>query len=299
MKALEQQLLRLLSNQDVTFFIPPYQRNYEWGKDQCETFFNDIIKTTTCSNGGGHFFGTLLYFQTEVVFGQPDKLILVDGQQRITTTMLFLMALRDILVDERQADRIHDVYLTNRNIRDNTSYKIKLKQIETDWEAYANIILRNELTHDDKISKVYKNYQYFFRQLTKLKREGKIDLIDLVAKGLEKFHLVTIQLEPSEKPWENPQEIFESMNSIGKPLSLADLVRNYLLLGQSADEQERLYKEYWLLLEKTFPDNLNHFIRDLMQFEGVVIFRKQHLQITKIFTINLKNCLKMRVLNSY
>jgi len=289
-KALEQGLLKLLSDKDVTFFIPPYQRNYEWDQEQCETFFKDIVKTTR-SAGGGHFFGTLLYFQTETVFGQPAKLILVDGQQRLTTTMLFLVALRDIIDDENLKEFIYNRYLTNQNAADNTVYKIKLKQVETDWDAYANIILKNELTDDNKNSRVFKNYQYFFRELTRIKNDDQVELIDLV-KGLERFNLVTIQLEPTEKPWENPQEIFESMNSIGKPLSLADLIRNYLLLNQDADEQERLYKAYWLPLEKTLPGRLDGFIRDLMQFEASRDFKKATIANHKELYYLFKNLFK-------
>ena len=95
----EKKLLKLLSNNDVTFYIPPYQRNYEWTNEQCKVFFDDIIKTAEANLGNRrveHFFGTITYFESEQKFGEPSKLILIDGQQRITTTMLFLVALRDI-----------------------------------------------------------------------------------------------------------------------------------------------------------------------------------------------------------
>ena len=102
----EIKLLKMLSNNDVTFFIPPYQRNYEWTDDQCAVFFEDVVKTYKANHSGKnteHFFGSITYFQTEAVFGQPSKLVLIDGQQRITTTMLFLVALRDIVDDETVA----------------------------------------------------------------------------------------------------------------------------------------------------------------------------------------------------
>ena len=93
----------------------------------------------------------------------------------------------------------------------------------------------------------------------------KLSINTLIEKGLSKFSIVTIQLEPDKNKWENPQEIFESMNSLGKPLSLADLIRNYLLLGLSAEEQDKLYHNYWLIIEKTLPDQVSNFIRDYMQ----------------------------------
>lgn len=97
----EMKLLNVLSNNNVTFFIPPYQRNYEWTDEQCKVFLDDVVKTYRINSSGKlseHFFGSITFFETEAVFGQPHKLVLIDGQQRITTTMLFLVALRDILI---------------------------------------------------------------------------------------------------------------------------------------------------------------------------------------------------------
>ena len=115
----EKKLLDMLSNNDVTFFIPPYQRNYEWTEEQCKVFFNDVIKTSERNAAGKiseHFFGSITFFQTEAAFGQPNKLILIDGQQRITTTMLFLVALRDILGDDSLGPFIDSKYLKNNNV---------------------------------------------------------------------------------------------------------------------------------------------------------------------------------------
>ena len=95
------------------------------------------------------------------------------------------------------------------------------------------------------------------------------DLSSLIESGLDKFSVITIQLQPDKNPWENPQEIFESMNSLGKPLSLADLVRNYLLLGLDADTQSFLYNQYWLHIEKVIPGKVSMFIRDYMQAHEV------------------------------
>lgn len=270
MKAKENYLLGLLSNNDVTFFIPPYQRNYEWEKDQCEVFLNDILKTTINNLNGQeseHFFGTIVFVENEAVFGEPSKLVLTDGQQRITTTMLFLVAIRDVVANDNNKNFIDGRYLKNNNISDDTEHKIKLKQVETDWEAYRNIILGINLTDDNKESSVYSNYAYFVSEINKIKQEDEIDLIDLISLGLAKFSVVTIQLQPDKYSWENPQEVFESMNSLGKPLSLADLVRNYLLLGKNPDAQDKLYRNYWLHIEKQLPGQLSNFIRDFMQLK--------------------------------
>jgi len=234
-------LLNMLSNNDVTFFIPPYQRNYEWDQGQCSVFLNDILKVAKANLDGTvaeHFFGTIVYVQSEALFGQPSKLVLTDGQQRITTTMLFLVAIRDTIESEQIRSFIDSKYLKNDNVIDDNEYKIKLKQVETDWESYRNIILGLDLSEENKNSAVFRNYNYFLTELRRIKSSEGLDLSELIEKGLNKFSIVTIELEPLKNSWENPQEIFESMNSLGKPLVLSDLVRNYLLLGKTAGEQE-------------------------------------------------------------
>lgn len=263
----ESKLLNLLSNNDVTFFIPPYQRNYEWNDDQCKVFLDDVIKTYHSNVNGKtteHFFGSITYFQTESAFGQPSKLVLIDGQQRITTTMLFLVALRDLLGKKDLGEFIDTKYLKNNNVKGDSAYKVKLKQVETDWIAYKNIILAEEMSENEKNSAVYRNYRYFYNRLSDLIEEG-LEVAALIEKGLNKFSVITIELQPEKNAWENPQEIFESMNSLGKPLSLADLVRNYLLLGLDADTQSFLYNQYWMHIEKMIPGQVSSFIRDYMQ----------------------------------
>lgn len=268
MKPTEMKLLNMLSNNDVTFFIPPYQRNYEWTEEQCEIFFTDIVKTHDQNINGHaseHFFGSITYFQTETPFGQPDQLVLIDGQQRITTTMLFLVALRDIMQDSKLKNFIDSKYLRNNNVSNaNDEYKIKLKQVETDWAVYKHIILGEALNDTEKSASVYKNYRYFKTQLQQYQKKGG-QPEDLIDKGLNRFSVISIELN-LDNEWENPQEIFESMNSIGKPLSLADLVRNYLLLGLDALSQEKLYKKYWLPMERTIPGEISNYIRDFMQW---------------------------------
>lgn len=268
MTPLEQNLLRMLSNNDVTFFIPPYQRNYEWTSEQCSVFLEDVKKTYLANKRGKHtqhFFGTVTFFANEAHFGEPTKLVLIDGQQRITTTMLFLVAMRDISTDEAIKSYIDKKFLKNENATSSQNeYKIKLKQVETDWEAYKNIILGYSIEDTQKDSSVYRNYKWFLTELNKLVNEGH-DLSELIELGINKFSVVTVELEPTKNEWENPQEIFESMNSLGKPLSLADLVRNYLLLGLNAETQTNYYNKYWLQIEKTIPKQVSNFIRDYMQ----------------------------------
>ena len=269
MKPSEEKLLTLLSNHDVTFFIPPFQRNYEWTYEQCETFWNDVVRLAEINRNGGnadHFFGAVTYYSKKsTAFGDPSILILIDGQQRITTSMLFLAALRDSLADITAKANINLRYLKNeRATGENDEYKIKLKQVETDWFAYKRIILAEEAHADDRNSSVLRNYEFFRDRIAKLAMNDS-ELLLLIQNGLARFSVITIELFPDQNKWENPQEIFESMNSIGKPLSLADLVRNYLMLGLDSEKQARLYKTYWLPMERLLPKKMSAFVRDFMQ----------------------------------
>lgn len=265
MRANPSNLLSSLSNNDVTFFIPPYQRNYEWSESTCQVFLNDVSRVAKANSENAyseHFFGSIVYVVEDAGFGVPDRYILTDGQQRITTTMLFLMALRDTVSDEDVKSSIQKKYLENERSKEDSEFKVKLKQVETDWEAYRLLALRLEVPEALKYSSVYKNYSFFRRQLSILPEDVRVDLLGL---GLSKFSIISIQLEPDRNPWENPQEIFESMNSLGKPLSLADLTRNFLLMGMSANKQTDLYRKYWLALEKRMPGQISEFLRDWMQ----------------------------------
>ena len=209
-----------------------------------------------------HFFGSIVYVVEDSGFGIPSRFVLTDGQQRITTTMLFLMALRDNITDETYKQTIQKKYIENDSAMGELEFKIKLKQVETDWEAYRCLALREEVPDELKMSTVFQNYEYFRSQLA-----GATDseLTNLLEGGLMKFEIITIQLEPTVNSWENPQDIFESMNSLGQPLSLADLVRNYLLMGKSSEDQIKLYNKYWLRLEQELPGRLSEFIRDWMK----------------------------------
>lgn len=275
-------LLDLLSQKDVTFFIPPYQRNYEWTKDQCQVFLDDIRKTCTRNITGGvkvsseHFFGTVTYFQTKTAFGAPDRLILVDGQQRITTTMLFLAALRDVIMADETRGYIDSHFLKNSSGIGESRFTVKLKQVETDWAPYRKIVLGEALSLNDKQSAIYKNYLYFRREIIREYGDGLMapESIELIQHGLRFFRIVAIKLDPERNSWENPQEIFESMNSLGKPLSLADLVRNYLLMGLEAEQQTDYYDRYWLRIEQFLPGEVSNFIRDYMQLKKGRAFHK-------------------------
>lgn len=277
MKSNDNEILQLLSNNDVTFFIPPYQRNYEWDTQMCDALYKDIEKVAK-THDIKHFFGTVIYYaEQSQILGEPSKYILVDGQQRLTTTMLFLIAARDVLQDVSRKNTIDSKFLKNNNVSgDEVEYKIKLKQVENDWSAYKKLVLSQSLDEVEKKSAVYVNYLFFKSKLEKLE-QSEID--NLIMSGLTNFNIVTIQLDPERNKWEKPQEIFESMNSLGKPLSLADLVRNYLLLGKTSSKQNTLYHNYWLKIEKNLTGDddsfsVSSFVRDYMQLKAISTYKK-------------------------
>jgi uncharacterized protein with ParB-like and HNH nuclease domain len=280
----------LLSNHDVIFYIPPYQRNYEWDREQCEILFEDIKKISSSNSSANslteeHFFGTIIYYadvaQTDLE--QPKKYILVDGQQRLTSVMLLLAACRDASKDQEHKKVIEKKYLKNDSVEGDVELKIKLKQVESDWDAYKNIVLSKDMSDENKKSRVYKNYKFFYdliNHLSEAESESEAKVWSLISHGLGNLSIVTIQLEPEKNTWEKPQEIFESMNSLGKPLSLADFVRNYLLLGKTAKEQEELYHDKWITIEKNLISsdsknfNTSSYIRDFMQLRKSRNYKK-------------------------
>lgn len=278
MEVQKDDLLDVLSNKNVTFFIPPYQRNYDWDDCQCERFFNDVVGLTKSNKGGKgnkHFFGSIVYFYNKAnVLNAPKTSILIDGQQRITTTMLFLMALRDMLDKQDDKDFITNTYLKNDKVTTNDDeFKVKLKQVEADWPTYRSLALGLNVSPEEKDSAVYRNYSYFKAKLSGLPDE-EIELSSLITDGLANFFVIQILLEPQQNSWENPQEIFESLNSLGKPLSFADLVRNYLLMDKESTKQVELYNDYWLSMEQKMHGKISLYIRDYMQMKFSRSFKK-------------------------
>lgn len=285
-------LLDFISPKSVNFMIPPYQRNYEWGEDQCKFLFEDIVKTTEEREKGNkvdHFFGTLIFYMKEGSgFLGSKKLVLTDGQQRITSAMLFITAVRDLLsekdIESRDYSSVQELYDEYNdsflfNLKRGTS-EPRLVQIEKDKDVYLQIICGDSVKNQD--SNLYKNYQYFkIKLLDYISKNPDKSLANLVENGLAGFQIVAIELDPERNSWENPQDIFESMNSLGKPLSLGDLVRNYLLIGKSIQEQEEMYNRYWVKVEEALPDTISDFIRDYMQMTAQRDFKKSTDSNTK------------------
>lgn len=257
-------VLDFLSENEVMFCIPVFQRNYEWGNNECTKFFLDIVQTAKKAelkqDYTQHFFGVVYYTFDEQAysFGDIKQYMLIDGQQRLTTVLLFLAAARDTISNSKLKQYINNKYLNISSCNQSYSTKIKLKQAPCDNTVYAKIIHSQQLTKQEQSSLIYKNYLYFCKQL-KLRQ----DIDSLLSNGLQNFYIGTAQLVDGE----NPQEIFESLNSTGKGLDLSALILNHLLLPIPPEKQESLYAQCWMPIENRLHSEINKFFRDTMQMD--------------------------------
>lgn len=250
MKADSIHLFDFLGSSKTIFEIPVFQRNYEWDKDQCEQLFKDL--TVAAQTNTDHFIGAIVYV-TETGNKMSHIYRIIDGQQRLTSLTLLLKALSD--ADEQDRDEIEEEYLTNKYLDDNNH--LKLKPVEHDYEAFDSVM--NNMTDFDKPSKVIDNYK-FFRKLIEDSDIGSDELYE----AMNHFNMVYIELSGDSNE-ENPQVIFESLNSTGVSLSPSDLVRNFLLMKLDSQQQEVLYKKYWVKIERmfatpTFAEFIRHYL---------------------------------------
>ena len=213
MKADSIHLFDFLGSGKTIFEIPVFQRNYEWGRDQCEQLFKDL--TLAVQNDTDHFIGAIVYV-TETGNKMSHIYRIIDGQQRLISLTLLLKALSE--ADAQDQAEIEEEYLTNKYLADNGH--LKFKPVEHDYEAFSSVM--NGITQFNKPSKVIDNYHLFQKLIT----NSDIDSSQLY-EAMNHFNMVYIELSnnPNE---ENPQVIFESLNSTGVSLSPSDLVRNFL-----------------------------------------------------------------------
>ncbi|MFA4831864.1 DUF262 and DUF1524 domain-containing protein [Helicobacter pylori] len=252
MKAGEATLLEFFEqNQTNQFVIPIYQRLYSWGKEQCEQLWDDIIKIGGNDKMNGHFIGSILYVLVDDTHSSP--LLIIDGQQRLTTITLLFIALRNHSSDEVKRKEIES-YLINSNKDGDKKFKLFLS--EPDRDTLLSLIDENRRKPSEPSSKIMENFKLFEEWIRK-----NTDKLETIFKGLEKLMVVEISLERGK---DNPQLIFESMNSTGKDLTQTDLIRNYILMGLEPEKQKIFYKKYWRAMEEDFKQNetlFNQFVR--------------------------------------
>lgn len=253
MRAQEQTVLNLIGGLDKCFVIPPFQRNYEWSFEQCDELFEDIVNAF--KTGKSHYLGNVVYYVGRNNGAAYNEYILVDGQQRVTTILLLLCAIRT-LVNEDTQKSINQRYL--KNDTNNNRFRVRLKQTSYDTEAFVAVVDGLDLT-PYKHNNAVKNYLHFL-ELLKNCDIAPEDIYNTIPK----LEIVDVNLQ-IDNDLNAVQTVFEKINSTGKKLLPADLIRNYLLLSNSSEEQEELYKNYWVKIEQLVTnDYISKFARDYL-----------------------------------
>lgn len=250
----------LMGSNRVLFRIPVYQRNYDWQESDCGRLLDDI--KTIIDTGEKHFLGTICYMATDGNDFVLHDYVVIDGQQRLTTMMILLKALYDVAARSEDSATMSEIddFLRNRNCTED--YKIKLKPVKTDNEQFLALLEGKEL---DEYGHIYLNYIVCLKRIERWVEAG-ISLAAIL-KALYKLEIVGISLKEGE---DDPQVIFESINSTGLALSNADLIRNFLLM--SDQRQEELYEDYWLPIESNLKQgtdysNLNLFFAHYITYK--------------------------------
>ncbi len=251
MKATEAKFLDFVKK-SPQFIIPIYQRTYSWTEKECRQLWDDILRAGKDEKISVHFIGSIVYIEkglSQVMMASP--LLVIDGQQRLTTLTLLLAALANALdkapegkrepVDGFSARKVRNYYLLNPEEEDDRHFKLLLSQ--TDRNTLIAIVRGAESPQELSI-RIQQNFELFEKWIGE--RQGDLETI---CNGLTKLVVVDIALSRDQ---DNPQLIFESMNSTGRELSQADLIRNFILMGLEPDLQARLYKDYWRPMEIDF-----------------------------------------------
>nr|WP_033600059.1 DUF262 and DUF1524 domain-containing protein [Helicobacter pylori] len=236
-------------NQNNQFVIPIYQRLYSWEKEQCKQLWDDIIKIGGNDKMNGHFIGSILYVLDGNTPSSP--LLIIDGQQRLTTITLLFIALRNHLSDEVKRKEIEKHYLINSDEKGDKKFRLILS--ESDKDTLLSLIDKDRRKPSEPSLKIVENFKLFEEWISK--NTGKLEII---FKGLEKLEIVCIALTKKE---DDPQLIFESMNSKGIELTQTDLIRNYIIMETEIEKQEGFYNQYWRAMEEGFKQDKKLFDR--------------------------------------
>ncbi len=247
MRAIEIKLHEFLTKPQIQYSIPIYQRTYSWKEEQCKQLWNDIMYVGSDKNISAHFIGPIVYIKEDAYqVARLSELLVIDGQQRLTTAMLILEALARRIghneVEGFSAKMIRDLYLSNQYQKDENRYKLLLSK--TDKESLKAIVDQNEESMDLSLH-INQNFVWFGDKVNSLNN----DEIAVLCRGFNKLTIVDITLDRGN---DKPQRIFESMNSTGLELSQADLIRNFVLMDLDKDKQNQLYEDHWRRMEVDF-----------------------------------------------
>ncbi len=243
------------------FVIPIYQRTYSWQIAHCRKLFQDILDVNHDESRHGHFVGSVVYFQPGIhTQGDVPRLLVIDGQQRLTTISLLIAALAEFVeandvAFDTTAKKLRNYYLVNDEEEGDLHFKLHLTRHDKD--TLRKVLSRAPFGENESV-RVVENYEFFKKSITE-------ENVHRVYNGIQQLFVVDVALE---KDKDNPQLIFESLNSTGLDLSQADLIRNFMLMGQPPDRQTELYERYWFPMEQSYGNDyagrFNWFIRDYL-----------------------------------
>lgn len=253
-----QKLIKYLDGASKRFIIPVYQRNYDWKMEHCKQLYDDLVKIIR-QNRKSHFFGSIVSVQSES--GTMEEFLIIDGQQRLTTISLLLLAIYHLLSSGKMVSRDHQ--LTDKILKkylideyEPEEKRIKLKPIKNDQKAFGILFDQDEEYIPD--SNLTINYRYFYDRI----QHGELN-IDELFDAICKLEIINISLNHED----NPQLIFESLNSTGLNLSEGDKIRNYILMGLPNDQQTKFYEKYWNRIESYTDYDVSSFVRDYLSIK--------------------------------
>ena len=261
MKGSEAKMIEFMEGAGKRYIIPVYQRKYDWKEDNCRQLYEDLKKIVR-DNRESHFFGSIV--SSVIGNGASTEYHIIDGQQRLTTVSLLLLAIRNLIrqkkitaQEDRLDDQINDRFLVSPWAKEED--KIKLRPVKSDREALAK--LYGEEEDYDPASNLTLNYRFFCDQI--LKEEVSVD--ELYA-AIGKLEIISITLDQHD----NAQLIFESLNSTGLALTEGDKIRNFILMGQPPKDQNKLYDTYWTTIERCTGNDVSGFVRDYLSVKQQV-----------------------------
>lgn len=261
MKGSETKFVSYMQGSDKRFVIPVYQRNYDWKTENCKQLYDDLIKVIRRGRKS-HFFGSIVSVHND---GEFNEYLVIDGQQRLTTVSLLLLAMYNlmkngVLTPERSnlAEKIYKTYLIDEWQDDDT--RIKLKPVKNDRNAFDKLFDKESEHIPD--SNLTINYNYFYSRIQK-----EEVTLDELYEAVAKLEIINITLHQDD----NPQLIFESLNSTGVALSEGDKIRNFILMGLPAKQQNDFYEKYWNKIEICTNYDVSMFIRDYLSMKQRLI----------------------------
>lgn len=243
------------------YIIPLFQRTYDWTSKEWKILWKDIIELCDTENPRSHFIGSIVNMPTVSVPEGVAKFLLIDGQQRLTTIFVLLTLLRNKAIEMQNkefAEEIHNTLLVNPYKKDNDFFKLMPTQVDRD--AYKNLINGNPNEPENQLVKAYTFFEKKLRQI-QFKHETLKKIITSY------FSVVSIVLDADD----NPYLVFESLNAKGRPLTQADLIRNYFFMRIHTDKQDEVYNAYWQPMQTALNDRLTEYIRHFLMRDGSII----------------------------